>query len=187
MEILNDKVSKEENQTETSKQKLTFFSARDTPELTLDDFMPDLVMSESTQEGSLLCVESGFYTGATTTVLINRPGFSLVYAWFKSGQTLPVHSHDADCLYYVVAGEAILGNRTLRAGDGFFVPANTFYSYTAGPEGIEIIEFRQANKTNMVYRDSKPEYWIKLAEKIDAKQSVWKTEAPPHRVSTGQG
>ena len=149
--------------------------------------MPDLVMSGATQEGSVLWAESGFFTGATTTVLINRPGFSLVYAWFKSELTLPVHSHDADCLYYVVAGEAILGNRTVRAGDGFFVPANCYYSYSAGPEGIEILEFRHANKINMDYRDSKPEYWTKIAGKIAAKQSVWKTETPPTRASTGLG
>lgn len=176
-----------DNISETSKQKLTFFSARDTPELTLNEFMPDLVMSESTLEAVKLWKEKGFATGNTTTVLINIPGFSLVYAWFKSGFQLPVHSHNADCLYYVVAGEAILGNRKLRAGDGFFVPSDAYYSYTAGPEGIEILEFRHASKIDMKWRDSKPEYWTRVAEHIEAKQNVWMNETPPQRASTGLG
>ena len=176
-----------DNATEAGKQKLTFFSARDTPDLTLGEFMPDLIMSETTQKAVQLWKEKGFDTGQKTTVLINLPGFSLVYAWFKSGFQLPVHSHDADCLYYVVAGEAILVNRTLRAGDGFFVPANVYYSYTAGPEGIEILEFRHANKIDMRWRDSKPEYWTNVADNIAAKQEVWKKERPPQRASTGLG
>ena len=57
---------------------------------------------------------------------------SLVHARFQAGYPLPRHSHDADCLYYVVAGEAVLGNQVLRAGDGFFVPAGAPYQYRAG-------------------------------------------------------
>ncbi|WP_077212137.1 cupin domain-containing protein [Bacillus dakarensis] len=177
-----------ENQaTEASKQKITFFSATDKSNQTLDEFMPDLVMSEATTEAVQRMIEKGFYTGNTTNVLINLPGFSLVYAWFKSGFQLPVHSHNADCLYYVVAGEAILGNRRVKAGDGFFVPKDVFYSYTAGPEGIEILEFRHANLIDMVWRDSKPEYWDNVVDNIDKSQEKWKVETPPTRASTGLG
>jgi quercetin dioxygenase-like cupin family protein len=184
MESLNDNLR--DDQREADSRKITFFSAKDTTDL--KDFMPDRIMpSAATREGVNLWEEKGFRTGATTKVLVNLPGFSLVYAWFKSGLTLPVHSHDSDCLYYVVAGEAILGSRTLRAGDGFFVPADAYYTYKAGPEGIEILEFRHANQINMRYRDSKPEYWTQMAEKIAAKQGEWKTETLPRRESTGKG
>ena len=43
-------------------------------------------------------------------------GMSLVWSWFGPNYALPRHSHDADCLYYVVAGEARLGNRVVPAG-----------------------------------------------------------------------
>ena len=69
---------------------------------------------------------------------------SLVHAWFGPGYRLPRHTHSADCLYYVISGSAVLGNHTLRAGDGFFVPANAPYQYDAGPEGVEVLEIRGA-------------------------------------------
>ena len=42
----------------------------------------------------------------------------------------------------VIQGEARLGNRTVPAGGGFFVPAGAPYAYTAGPEGVQVLEFR---------------------------------------------
>jgi hypothetical protein len=71
-------------------------------------------------------------------------GMSLVHAWFGPHFPLFRHSHPAhgDCLYYVVSGQAILGNRVLKAGDGFFVPNGMPYKYRAGSEGVEVLEFR---------------------------------------------
>lgn len=37
--------------------------------------------------------------GQEVRLLFSTPGMSLTYAWFKSGFPLPLHSHDADCLY----------------------------------------------------------------------------------------
>ena len=189
MERVNEalKSKDEELETKASVPKITFFSAKENPELSLNEFMPDLVMSEDTQKAAHKWIENGFHSGETTRVLINLPGFSLVYAWFKSGFTLPVHSHNADCLYYIVSGEAILGKRTLTAGDGFFVPVDCYYSYTAGPEGVEVLEFRHANQIDMKWRDSKPDYRNRIADKILASQDKWKEESPPQRVSSGIG
>ncbi len=71
-------------------------------------------------------------------------GMSLVHAWFGPNFPLFRHSHPAygDCLYYVLAGEVILGRRRLGAGSGFFVPNGMPYKYTAGPAGVEVLEFR---------------------------------------------
>lgn len=71
-------------------------------------------------------------------------GMSLVHAWFGPHFPLFRHSHPqlGDCLYYVVAGSAVLGSRVLGPGDGFFVPNGMPYKYRAGPEGVEILEFR---------------------------------------------
>ena len=69
---------------------------------------------------------------------------SLVHAWF--GPNLPLYSHShprhGDCLYYVLAGQIVMGSRVLNAGDGFFVPNATPYKYRAGAAGVEVLEFR---------------------------------------------
>jgi quercetin dioxygenase-like cupin family protein len=69
-------------------------------------------------------------------------GFSLVTVEFGPGYLLPRHSHNSDCLYYIVEGELVMGNRTLGAGDGFFLPADQPYAYRAGPQGVKLLEFR---------------------------------------------
>lgn len=85
--------------------------------------------------------------GAVTTPLFwqgGPDGMSLVHAWFGPHFPLFRHSHPkfGDCLYYVLSGQAILGSRVLEAGDGFFVPNGMPYKYKAGPEGVEVLEFR---------------------------------------------
>ena len=85
--------------------------------------------------------------GNIVTVLFDQggtEGMSLVHAWFGPNFPLFRHSHPklGDCLYYIVAGSAVLGSRVLKPGDGFFVPNGMPYKYRAGPEGVEILEFR---------------------------------------------
>ncbi len=71
-------------------------------------------------------------------------GMSLIHAWFGPHFPLFRHSHPrlGDCLYYIVAGSAVLGSNVLEPGDGFFVPNGMPYKYRAGPEGVEVLEFR---------------------------------------------
>ncbi len=88
-----------------------------------------------------------FVPGASTTSLFGqggKNGMSLVHVWFGPNFPLFRHSHPAygDCLYYVVAGELLLGKRRLGPGSGFFVPNGMPYTYTAGPAGVEVLEFR---------------------------------------------
>jgi quercetin dioxygenase-like cupin family protein len=76
-------------------------------------------------------------------------GFSLVRAWFGPHYVLPRHTHDSDCLYYVVDGSLVMGAQTLVAGDGFFVPAGAPYAYEAGAEGVTVLEFRTRTTFDM--------------------------------------
>src|SRR3954452_2013679 len=85
--------------------------------------------------------------GAATTPLFwqgGPDGMSLVHAWFGPHFPLFRHSHPkfGDCLYYVLSGQVVMGSRVLKAGDGFFVPNGMPYKYKAGPEGVEVLEFR---------------------------------------------
>ena len=97
-------------------------------------------INEDMQAGIGGALEAGFAEGNAVKTLFSRPGFSLTHAWFKSGFPLPLHTHNADCLYYIVAGTLQLGTETLGAGDGFFIGAGKAYRYTPGPEGVEVLE-----------------------------------------------
>jgi quercetin dioxygenase-like cupin family protein len=100
-------------------------------------------------------------------------GFSLVYSWFGAGFRLPRHTHNADCLYYVLSGEIIMGSRTMKKGDGFFVRADAPYAYTAGPEGAEVLEFRTATSFDMQILDQTAERWKPIVAAATANREAW--------------
>ena len=88
-----------------------------------------------------------FIPGTITTTLLGQGGhhgMSLAHVWFGANFPLFRHSHPryGDCLYYVIAGELLLGRHRLGAGSTFFVPNGQPYKYTAGPAGVELLEFR---------------------------------------------
>ena len=123
--------------------------------------------------------EAGYGGGGQVRVLVNIPGFSLTHVWFKSGYPLPLHSHDADCLYYVVAGSLQLGTQALGPRDSFFVPCDAAYTYQVGPDGVELLEFRHANAFNFVNRAKNPAFWSKAIEAVKANRDAWRTEKMP--------
>ena len=71
-------------------------------------------------------------------------GMVLVHVWFGPHYPLFRHSHPkaGDCLYYVVAGEILVGRRKLGAGSVMFLPSGMPYKFTAGAAGAEVLEFR---------------------------------------------
>lgn len=119
--------------------------------------------------------------GAFVKVLFSDEavGISVAYSWFKPGFILPKHSHNADCAYYVISGEAHLGTEVLRAGDGFFIPAGGNYQYAAGPEGVEVLEFRTAAQFNMRLSGNSEAAWRRIAENAAANHQRWLSEPPP--------
>jgi hypothetical protein len=123
--------------------------------------------------------EAGINEGQTVKLLFSAPGFSLTYAWFRSGFPLPRHSHDADCLYYVIAGSLTLGTEVLGAGDGFFVPGDAAYTYVPGPEGVEVLEFRHAQHFNIKFLAANPSFWDKALETVRTERSGWAVQPQP--------
>lgn len=114
--------------------------------------------------------------GNAVKVLYRDGDMSLVWSWLGPNYTLPRHSHSADCLYFVVFGEARLGNRTIPAGAGFFVPAGAPYAYSAGPEGIQILEFRGATSFDMRITES-VDRWDEIVETVRSNRDAWNEEA----------
>jgi quercetin dioxygenase-like cupin family protein len=149
---------------------ITFFDAADAPLLDDDGIMTPPALDEAVYTTLDL---TPLADGARVTVLFKSDGFSLVHAWFGAGYRLPRHSHSADCLYYVVAGEAIMGSRVIKAGDGFFVKADQPYAYQAGPDGVQVLEFRAATSFDMQILDQTVERWKPIVDAALANHDRW--------------
>jgi len=120
-------------------------------------------------------VEAGLGAGYETRVLYATPKFSLIYLWYKSGFPLPRHTHDVDCLYAVIGGSLKLGTEELQAGDGFFVGAEVPYAYTAGDQGVEVLEFRSVGTFDIKLLAAEA-FWRKAAERARERQDAWSRE-----------
>ena len=95
-------------------------------------------------------ISAGYIGGDEIKVLTDQPGFGLTHVWFKEGYQLPLHSHDADCMYFIISGTIRIGTEELGPRDCFFVPADVPYAYKPGPDGVEVLEIRHANHFNFV-------------------------------------
>lgn len=158
------------------------FRARQATEVG-EDVMPMSDMPAGDAAGLSAMVDAGLREGGQAKLLFKDQvaGISLAHAWFKAGYPLPRHSHSADCLYYIISGEVRLGAEVLRAGDGFFVPADALYTYEPGPEGVELLEFRTATKFDIKFK-TPPTMWERLLETVKKQQPAWKAAKPPLAV-----
>lgn len=125
--------------------------------------------------------DAGIGDGAVLKCLFSGFGFSLHYVWFKPGYPLPLHSHNADCLYYIISGNIRMGTEEMGAGDGFFLPAETPYTYTIGDQGVELLEFRTQEDFDIQFKGKTEAYWEKMLEKLRAEQPKWNDVRPPAR------
>jgi hypothetical protein len=166
----------------SSTERLTLFDVADAVPLAETDMMSMPTLAEPSVGWETVGEWAGS-SGHVVKVLYRGEGgdgSSLVWSWFGPNYTLPRHSHSADCLYYVVRGEARLGNRVVGAGSGFFVPADAPYAYSAGPEGIEILEFRHATGFDMKISES-PARWQAILDGARTHADAWANEAPAHQ------
>jgi quercetin dioxygenase-like cupin family protein len=158
----------------TRARGIAFFQAKGAPSLEDDGMMsaPDIPV-EVYKTLNLL----PWLAGLKTKVLFKGDGdheLSLVYAHFLPGYRLPRHSHSADCLYYVLSGQAHMGNAVIGAGDGFFIRADQPYAYEAGPDGVEVLEFRTATSFDAKIHDRTVERWKPIVEAAEANLDTWR-------------
>jgi mannose-6-phosphate isomerase-like protein (cupin superfamily) len=125
--------------------------------------------------------DAGGGEGVEVKVLFTGNGFSLVYAWFKSAFPLARHSHDQDCLYYIISGTIRVGTEVLGAGEGFFVGKDVPYTHTAGPEGAEVLEFRNAEAFTTKFIGAQA-YWDRALATIAERRDAWAKEQRPGDV-----
>ena len=159
--------------------RFAIFRAKDAlseAEAAIMDYEP---ISAAVTEGSRLALEAGVDAGHQLKVLFSVPGFSLVYVWFKSGFPLPRHTHNVDCLYYIVGGSLKLGTEELTVGDGFFIGKDVPYTYTPGDRGVEVLEFRASNRFNIDVLANNPAFWAQAVATVRDRRDAWATERQP--------
>ncbi len=130
---------------QSKRSGIRIYRAADAPDLTETDFGARNDFGEHTELREVVKTLGAAAKTASRLLVRQTPeegGFSLVYLFFKPNFPLFRHRHESDCLYVVLSGEVLMGSQTLRAGDSFFVPAFAPYSYTAGSEGVEVLEIR---------------------------------------------
>ena len=158
--------------------KMVIFTAAAAPRLAESGMMEAPTYTERTADDA---PQSEGYSeralaGSHLTVPFRQQGpggFSLVTVDFAAGLLLPRHSHSSDCLYYIVAGQILMGQRELGPGDGFFLPADQPYAYRAGPEGVKVLEFRHQAAFDMkIYEQDMARYREKADASMAAAASV---------------
>ena len=167
---------------ETETPRFAIFRARDARpdvDMALMQYEP---VSSIVAEGSRRVQALGVDEGHDLKVLFSMPGFSLTYVWFKSSFPLPRHSHNVDCLYYIVGGSLRIGQEDLGVGDGFFVGQDVPYKYRPGDAGVEVLEFRAANVFNIKVLADNPSFWDQAVEAVRSRQSAWSKETRPAAV-----
>ena len=128
---------------------------------------------------------AGFGEGSQVKLLFSRPGMSLTYVWFKSGFPLPRHSHNADCLYFIVAGSLKLGSEELGPGDGFFLGVDVPYTYVPGENGVEVLEFRPSDHFDFKNLGMTEAWMGKALETLAERRASWVSEHTPSGMKVG--
>lgn len=158
------------------------FRGSDARSYTEGDAMEIVIDSPAIADGLTHFHNEGGGEGQTVDMVYKRPGFSLTKVWFKSGYPLPLHTHTSDCLYYIVAGSIRLGSEVYGPGDGFFVGAEVPYTYETGPEGAEVLEFRNTDTFNIRFMAKNKKAWDKTVEKLQDRRDAWQNEVPPSQL-----
>jgi mannose-6-phosphate isomerase-like protein (cupin superfamily) len=175
--------------TEASDRQIRIHRGRDAPELhasgaAVSDFGTHAELQEiATRLASSEC--------SLTRLLVHQGreegGLSVVYLFFKPNFPLFRHQHDVDSLYVVISGSVVdfMGTEVLRPGDCFSVPARTPYYYTAGAEGVEVLEiFRDVDTVTVVYVDNPAGRVEQAQETVRANADAWRdiTSGPLFRT-----
>jgi quercetin dioxygenase-like cupin family protein len=167
--------------TPRERRGISIFRAEEATPLMETDFMgmPSMTDEAVAAGGPEIFMASG--PGTDVRIAVRQTpeegGFSILHVWFKADYPVLRHTHDADCMYYIVSGSAILGAQTLRAGDGFFIPAGAPYSYNAGPHGVELLEIRHCvQHFDLQMLESSAGKWAAMAATIDSHRAAWEAD-----------
>jgi len=158
--------------------QMEIFRARDAQDYGEDGPMDGPPMTDVQQQGMAALYEAGMMSGSEVKLLYGRPGMSLTYVRFKPGFALPLHSHSANCLYFIITGSIRMGTEELGPGDGFFLGTDVPYAYVPGKDGVELLEFRDSNAFDFKATAKNADYWKTLAANMAKASAGWTNDAP---------
>jgi quercetin dioxygenase-like cupin family protein len=161
---------------------VTIFRAEHATPLLETDFMGMPQMTDEALEAGGPEIFMSSAPGTDVRIAIRQTpeegGFSILHVWFKADYPVPRHTHNADCLYYIVSGSVVMGSQTLRQGDGFFIPAGAPYGYDAGPDGVELLEIRHnVEQFDLQMLESSAGKWAAIADTIASHRDAWAADA----------
>ena len=166
-----------EHPSSTPRSGVRIYRVAEAPDLTQSDFGAQNDFGPHTELKEVVA-ELGAAAKTASRLLVRQTpeegGFSLVYLFFKPNFPLFRHRHENDCLYVLLSGSARMGNQVLRAGDSFFVPALAPYAYTAGPQGVEVLEIRHnAERFTVMFADNPPSRLEEAKAAIENNAESW--------------
>lgn len=170
-------------QNDPEANSFTIYRAKDAPTLMESGHMSIAPISAEHRAGLMKAVNAGYTKGDVVKVLVDLPGFSLTHAWLKKNYPLALHTHDSDCLYYIIAGSLRMGTEDLGARDSFFVPAGVPYSYRPGEDGVEVLEFRHETHFNFVNLSKTQTFWDKATKIVEDNLADWESAKPPSELA----
>lgn len=162
--------------------RFRIFRRSESPAYAETDCMEVVGLTELMEKAIVRAGEAGDADGQEVKLLFSMPGMSLTYAWFKSGFPLPLHTHNADCLYYIIAGTLRMGTEDLGPGDGFFVGSDVPYTYKPGPNGVEVLEFRTSDHFNIRFLGKTQTFWDKTIASLEAEHPKWIGQRRPSEL-----
>jgi mannose-6-phosphate isomerase-like protein (cupin superfamily) len=116
---------------------------------------------------------------------------SVVYLYFKPNFPLFPHKHDVNSMYVVISGSVVdfMGTETLRPGDCWSVEAGHSYEYSAGPDGVEVLEiFSGRDQVSIILTDAAADRLVAAEEAVRQNEGLWKTltEGPLFKANAGK-
>jgi mannose-6-phosphate isomerase-like protein (cupin superfamily) len=174
----------QERGSEQQRKSIEFYLRSDAVPLAETDMMIPAAPSPEVIEIASKFDLAGYDAGSDVQVLFRQSdpdGFSLVYAWFGPDLQLLSHSHNSDCMYYVISGSVLIGAREIRAGEGFFVPADRQYQYQAGDKGVEVLEFRHTTSFDIRTAETSESRWRQAFDIVDSHRASWLAAERPRQ------
>ena len=159
--------------------KFRIFRVKDAKALEETDTMSLPEFTPAQIEGMAGMYQPDMPRGDEVKVLVDLPGFHLSHVWFKKDYPLPRHSHDCDCLYYIIAGSLKMGTEELGPRDSFFIPADVPYTYRPGPDGVELLEFRHATQFDFKLLVNNDTFWKRAVEVAQEHKDEWREAKMP--------
>jgi len=77
----------------------------------------------------------------------------LIEIRYPPNAEIRLHAHTEDEIIFVREGELHFGNHVLKKGASLFVAGGTLYSFKAGSESLQILNFRPRQDTTFITKD----------------------------------